>query len=434
MFIYRGKLNFSPSNSKNAIYEGITIMFPSEIRSGDPIYTCWQWSTSGNSTNVPCWLTGTIDSVTISDIGRNEIGFYYGSDYRSDAMRPYPCLINNDSQYNSFDGTFSGLEGIEELSLIVQSGNVLGSAVDTKLVYKPDLVSIIDPGVIVPRIYIGRLTNWAPYADDQLLVVVIPGGVVDEGKEICAFWQWTVAYDGSKKRNVDFTPSKMMNVKNVASISLFSFTTCFYTFNAILNLKEAAEQQHLTLAMTDPSNKSTGPLTLDLQDLDLPPSLRQPRGIKDRTIVVANDTNGIVRSSQNEVSSLVNSLVEMGSKVFELTSIIRNMKLELSEKIDVLEQDVRDRDGTIAQLESSLEAAQGQNKLLNAKLLETEAAREKDRRTVQEMQEKLQRGYETELSDTLESDADDSDFHNQSTLLDVKVDEPYNNQPTQWRH
>ena len=341
---------------------------------------------------------------------------------------------NNDSQYNSFDGTFSGLKGIEELSLIVQSGNVLGTAVDTKLVFKPDLVSIIDPGVIVPRIYIGRLANWAPYSVDQLLVVVIPGGVVGEGKEICAFWQWTVAYDGSKKGNVDFTPSKMTNVKNVASSALFSFTTTgYYTFNAILNLKETAEQQRLTLAMTNPSNESTGPLALDLQDLGPPPSQWEPRGVKDSTTVVANDTNGIIGSSQNEVSSLVYSLVEMGSKVVKLTSIIREMKVELSEKIDVLEQAVRDRDSTIAQLESSLEAAQVQNKLLNARLLEPEAAGEKARRAVQEMQEKLQRGYETELSDTLPSEADDSDLDNQSTSLDVKVDEPYTNQPTQWR-
>jgi hypothetical protein len=95
MYIYRGKLDFWLSNSKHATNEGITIMFPSEFRLGDPIYTCWQWSTSGNSTNVPCWLTGTIDSVTTDDIGNKEIGFYYGSYYRFGAMRSYPCLVNN---------------------------------------------------------------------------------------------------------------------------------------------------------------------------------------------------------------------------------------------------------------------------------------------------------------------------------------------------
>ena len=442
MYIYRGKLDFWSSNLKHATNEGITVMFPSEFRVGDPVYTCWQWSASGNSTNVPCWLTGTIDSASFLDIGKNEIGFYYGSDYRFDAMRPYPCLADNDSQYCRFDGTFStGLRGIDKLSLVVQSGNVIGIA-DTLLVFKPASKPIIDPGVIVPRIYIGRLPNDAPYSVDELFIVVIPGGVVAERKEILSFWQWTAAYYNINisKDNDSYTHSKMANVnlvKNVDSSALFGFTTGYYTFKAMLNLKETAEQQHLTLTVVDTmknlANGSTGPLTLELQDLGPPHNHRQPHGINDGTTVVTNDTNGIVGSSRNEVSSLIPSLVEMGSKVVELTSIIRNMKLELSEKIDGLEQAVQDQDGTIARLESSLEAAQGQIELLNAKLLETETAREKDRRTLQDMQEKLQRGYETELSDTPASEADDSDLHNQSTSLDLKVDESYNNQPTQWR-
>ena len=251
MYIYRGKLDFWLSNSKHATNEGIAIMFPSEFRLGDSVYTCWQWSASGDRTNVPCWLTGTIDSVTISDTGNNEIGFYYGSDYRFDAMRPYHCLADNDSQYYRFDGIFSGFIDFDNLSLVVQSGNVLGTAVNTPLVFEPDSESIIDPGVMVPSIYIGRLPNRAPDFVDELLVVVIPGGVVGEGKEICSFWQRTVDHDGSKnlKNNFSCTNSKMTNVnvmKNVASSALFNFATTYYTFGAMLNLKETAEQQHLT--------------------------------------------------------------------------------------------------------------------------------------------------------------------------------------------
>ena len=98
MYIYRGKLDFWLSGSKHATNEGITIMFPSgsEFHSGDPVYTCWQWSTSGNSTNVPCWLTGTIDLAPSSDTDGKEIGFYYGSDYRFVSMRPYrPYLLSS---------------------------------------------------------------------------------------------------------------------------------------------------------------------------------------------------------------------------------------------------------------------------------------------------------------------------------------------------
>ena len=96
------------------------------------------------------------------------------------------------------------------------------------------------------------------------------------------------------------------------------------------------------------------------------------------------------------------SLDEMRPKIVELT----NAKLELGEKLIISEQAVRDRDGVIAQLETSLQAAQDQNESLVTKLLDAETAREKDRSTVQETQDELQRGYaelETELSDALAS-------------------------------
>jgi chromosome segregation ATPase len=105
---------------------------------------------------------------------------------------------------------------------------------------------------------------------------------------------------------------------------------------------------------------------------------------------------------QNEGSSLMRSLDEMRPKIIELT----NVKLELSEKLSSLEQAVRDRDGIIAQLESSLQTAQDQNESLNTKLVDMETVREKDRSTAQETQDELQKGYaelETELSDALAS-------------------------------
>ncbi len=105
---------------------------------------------------------------------------------------------------------------------------------------------------------------------------------------------------------------------------------------------------------------------------------------------------------QNEGSSLMRSLDEMRPKIVELT----NAKLELSEKVNLLEQAVRDRDGVIAQLESSLQAAQDQNESLASKLLDSETARERDRSEAQETQDELQGGYaqiETELSDALAS-------------------------------
>jgi chromosome segregation ATPase len=110
----------------------------------------------------------------------------------------------------------------------------------------------------------------------------------------------------------------------------------------------------------------------------------------------------IQQDLQNEGSSLMRSLDEMRPKIVELT----NMKLELGEKLSRLEQAVRDRDGIIAQLESSLQTAQDQNESLNTELLDIETSREKDRSTAQETQDELQKGYaelETDLSDALAS-------------------------------
>ena len=94
MYIYRGKLNFSPSDSQNATNEAITIMFPSKFLLGDPVYTCWQWSALGRSKNVPCWITSTIDSVSDSDTDGNKIGFYGCSDYRFDTHETSDIIIS----------------------------------------------------------------------------------------------------------------------------------------------------------------------------------------------------------------------------------------------------------------------------------------------------------------------------------------------------
>jgi chromosome segregation ATPase len=116
----------------------------------------------------------------------------------------------------------------------------------------------------------------------------------------------------------------------------------------------------------------------------------------------AEEAERIQQELQNEGSSLMSALDEMRPKIVELT----NAKLELGEKLNILDQAVRDRDGVISQLESSLQAAQDQNESLNTKLLDAETARETDRSTAQETQDELQRGYaelETELSDALAS-------------------------------
>ena len=231
----------------------------------------------------------------------------------------------------------SGSKSIEELSLTVRSGNVVGTAINTKLIFRPDSGPTIEPGVIVPRIYLGKLANNPPYSIDQTLLVVIPGRTVAEGNTICAFWQWTVTAVGPRMVNVDFTPSKMTNVENVADCVSFQFTNGYYTFHATVSSKETAERQQLTLLMTSTANESTGYLMLELQDPRPPSSERQP------------DRDGMIA---------------------QLESRLRVAQLESQ----LLESRLR-----VAQLESRLRVAQDEDKLLNTKLLEIERAHEKER-------------------------------------------------------
>ena len=70
----------------------------------------------------------------------------------------------------------------------------------------------------------------------------------------------------------------MANVEKVAVLAdtvSFRFTNGYLAFHATVSSKETAEQQHLTLAMTIPSNYSTGSMMLELRDLRPSPSRRQ---------------------------------------------------------------------------------------------------------------------------------------------------------------
>ena len=300
-------------------------------------------------------------------------------------LRTYPFLANN--KCYRFDGFLSGSKCIEELSLMVRTGNVVGTAIKTKLVFRPDSRLTIDPDATVPHIYLGKLSNYAPYSIDQTLLVVIPGRTVGKGNTVCAFWQRS---HGSTKVNVDHVTLKMTNVEKVADYVSFRFAhrNDYFTFDAIVGLtrglKETAGQQHLTVAITTP-HFSTGSLLLELRDLRPSPSGRQPRGVNDSAscpTTAINDTYKITTGSQNDGSVLMRSLVEMSSKIVELTN-------KPNEKFNDPKQTVRDRDGMSAQLESKLRAKQGENKLLKTMLLESLRALEEGRRTAQETKNKL---------------------------------------------
>lgn len=100
---------------------------------------------------------------------------------------------------------------------------------------------------------------------------------------------------------------------------------------------------------------------------------------------------------QAEGTSLMRSLDEMRPKIVELTDI----KLELTEKINTLDNSLRERDGVIAQLESSMHELREQKEIVDEQLREVESLRENDRTTAQDNVAELQRGY-TEMQNELD--------------------------------
>lgn len=100
---------------------------------------------------------------------------------------------------------------------------------------------------------------------------------------------------------------------------------------------------------------------------------------------------------QAEGTSLMRSLDEMRPKIVELMDI----KLELTEKINSLDNSLRERDGVIAQLESSLHELREQKEIVDEQLREVESLRENDRATAQDNVAELQRGY-TEMQNELD--------------------------------
>lgn len=92
------------------------------------------------------------------------------------------------------------------------------------------------------------------------------------------------------------------------------------------------------------------------------------------------------------------SLDEMRPKIVELTDI----KLELTERVNSLENSLGDRDGIIAQLESSLHELREHKEVVDELLRDAESLREADRSAAQDNVAELQQGY-TEMQSELEA-------------------------------
>lgn len=288
MLIYRGKL----SMYQYAVNEGITLIFPSELRLGDPVYICWQWTkTTTGATNKPAFYVNIIDETTVRSNTVSHLGFSGGD-------------------YYSFEASFS--DGIRNVAVTVKGGYNEKGTGTTSLVYQGSSPPTLFDSA--PRIYVGKLTNWAPYAVDEMLVIVAPESM-DEGKDICAFWQWTETGSGDPKWNVD----DIATIKGVQwkdkkgeSFHFFQGDNDYYRFDVTVD--EWREQ--LTLTMKNPKGESTGDLIFDQQSLQISSVSRKKRSIWNHTTEVDNNSGEIV------LCSLTNSGTTFWDKMLAGSSMI----------------------------------------------------------------------------------------------------------------
>lgn len=116
----------------------------------------------------------------------------------------------------------------------------------------------------------------------------------------------------------------------------------------------------------------------------------------------AEDAERIQKDLQAEGIGLMRSLEEMRPKIVELTDV----KLELVEKVEALQDAVKSRDSTIASLETNVEELREQKDAAEKHLAETKAELAKERTASYDNASELQKAYtdlQTELQSTKHS-------------------------------
>ena len=112
----------------------------------------------------------------------------------------------------------------------------------------------------------------------------------------------------------------------------------------------------------------------------------------------ADDAEKTQKSLQAEGTELMRSLEEMRPKIVELTGA----KLDLAEKVESLEHNLRSRDSAIAQLESDLEESRDKYEQLAQVWKDKLASQEKRQIETQNSSADLQKAY-TEVQEELDS-------------------------------
>lgn len=112
----------------------------------------------------------------------------------------------------------------------------------------------------------------------------------------------------------------------------------------------------------------------------------------------ADDAENTQKDLQAEGTSLMRSLDEMRPKIVELTGV----KLDLGEKVERFERTLRNRDATIAQLESTVDELRDRNDEADREWQEKFAAHQKEYALAASQSSDLQKAY-TDLQEELET-------------------------------
>lgn len=234
MLTYRGKLNWY----NYAVNEGFTLIFPGpELKVGAPAIAVWQWTvdaTGAEKANV--FYHGVINSVVILETGERQLYFF-------------------DDKYYRFQAVFSDDMRSTTVVMSNPSGNRSPPAV-----LERDYNTPLTQGV-VPLYFLGKM-NWLTYAKNELFLVIIPAGVA-VGRDVLAYWQWTVNDAGKEKANVNYKDI-IRTREETAQGDVVTFgqePDTYYTFNGTIS----KDGQTFSVNMKNPSGAKGGPFLLQLQ-------------------------------------------------------------------------------------------------------------------------------------------------------------------------
>jgi hypothetical protein len=265
MLIYRGKIDYS----KYAVNEEFTLILPTTIAIGEPVFAAWQWTeTEEGDAKINTFETNVIDRVVMSS--PKGFGFtYYNSFYtfditENDVLPTDLTVTMKDTAAGNTTSSFS-LQRYSEF-IPVERGL---------------------PLPVYPRIYVGKMI-YGDFAQQEMFIIVVPD-ILENDADVYAFWQWTQLYeDNARKVNVNYK-SKVSSAKPTDDGRYFEFDVAgTYTLN--VDVHEDKDSLTVKLIGKTGINFNSFPLDLSLVD-DSPTGQRRKRALSDVTSLVSNDSD-----------------------------------------------------------------------------------------------------------------------------------------------